>query len=152
MLRPLVLRDHVPLGVDDHDRVGERIHDRGQHLALLVESAGREAEFLDSGHARQNRSGESGSVNESGQSYVVDRSLEKSDAAGRVTEPSTSIGRGPPSHLTSLELHFLELGFRENSWRAPELWLRKWDRRPLSERDSRKRRYPVAAYRVKRKR
>jgi hypothetical protein len=148
VLSPLVLRDHVAFGVDDHDRVGERIHDRGQHLALLVESASGESEFFDSGHPRQNGSGEGRSVYQCCQSHIVDRCLEKSNAAGRVTEPPTPIRRCAPSDLTAFQRHLLEVGFRENNRRAPELRLRKWDRRPLAEWNSWEWRYPIAAHRV----
>ena len=62
MFGTLVLSYDVAVGVDDDDRIGERIHDRGQHLALLIEATSGETEFLNRGHASQNRAGEGSCV------------------------------------------------------------------------------------------
>ena len=51
VLGALVLDDDVVLRVDDHDRIGKRVHDRGEHLALLVQATAGEPELLDGRHA-----------------------------------------------------------------------------------------------------
>ena len=133
MLGALVLDDDVALCIDDHDRIGERVHDRRQHFALLIQPSGGETEFLDSSHARQYRSRQSRRVHQRAQNVVVEAGFEQHYPSGSVPEFSSPVDDCSPAHLAAGQVDHVELAVAEKVRRAPKLGLRERDRRPLPE-------------------
>ena len=94
MLRAPVLHDDVGGRIGDDDRIGKRVDDRRQQIALLIETLGRLPISLHVLRAREHRSREQSGAGQGVRVDVHARALEQDHGKGRVPDAAAAFRSG----------------------------------------------------------